>query len=408
MKKYFLFSLIILISGLSTTAQVGISATNTPPNASAMLDVSSTNKGVLIPRMNTAQKNAIPNKAEGLMVYDSDAKQFSYWTGTLWVNFGNSVSAGPGWSQTGADITNTNSGIVKINSATYPATNAIFGSNGNGISLQKDFPTIGFNQYRDASNQQRYIGNGYAMGLFVAPSSGTMIWNSNPSGFAGGLTSSETSLMALSTDGKLGIGVLTPEEKLTVSTLLNSYGILHTGSGISVGSFVSSVGGAFGTKTNHPFSLFANNSNAALTVKTNAEIEIANGMYSPSLGGLNMIPIGVISVSYRIDTDINLQNLVITNKAGNLALGTYDYINGDSSDDFSLLSVKLNLSLLTGYTSVVLIGTPNFDHFLHPYISGSSARYRFTSPNAFLDIQLASDDFVNCFVSGDYIIYGIK
>jgi sugar lactone lactonase YvrE len=114
MKKQIITMLIILFSGLSATAQVGISATNTPPNASAMLDVSSTNKGVLIPRMNTAQKNAIPNKAEGLMVYDSDAKQFSYWTGTLWVNFGNSVSAGIGWSQSGNDLSNTNAGNVGI------------------------------------------------------------------------------------------------------------------------------------------------------------------------------------------------------------------------------------------------------------------------------------------------------
>ena len=37
-------------------------------DASAMLDVKSTNKGMLVPRMTTAQRNAISNPATGLMI----------------------------------------------------------------------------------------------------------------------------------------------------------------------------------------------------------------------------------------------------------------------------------------------------------------------------------------------------
>jgi len=56
------------------------------PASSAMLDVKSTDKGMLIPRMTTAQRNAITSPAEGLFVYDTDEKIFYYYNGTEWVD----------------------------------------------------------------------------------------------------------------------------------------------------------------------------------------------------------------------------------------------------------------------------------------------------------------------------------
>ncbi len=51
-------------------AQIGI-GTNTP-NASAQLEISSTNKGLLPPRMNQNQRTAIASPANGLLVYQED------------------------------------------------------------------------------------------------------------------------------------------------------------------------------------------------------------------------------------------------------------------------------------------------------------------------------------------------
>jgi hypothetical protein len=51
---------------------VGINATGANPHPSAALDVDATNKGVLIPRLSAAQRIAIVNPANGLMVYDTD------------------------------------------------------------------------------------------------------------------------------------------------------------------------------------------------------------------------------------------------------------------------------------------------------------------------------------------------
>jgi len=54
---------------------------------SAVLQITSTTKGVLFPRLTTTQKNAIVSPAAGLQVYDTDLNQMSYYNGTTWVNF---------------------------------------------------------------------------------------------------------------------------------------------------------------------------------------------------------------------------------------------------------------------------------------------------------------------------------
>ncbi|WP_395627109.1 tail fiber domain-containing protein [Daejeonella sp.] len=80
-----LFTVISLLSLSSTFAQVGI-GTNSPA-ASAALEVTSNtnNKGILIPRITAAQKDAISNPAEGLMIYQTSAPAgFYYYTGIAW------------------------------------------------------------------------------------------------------------------------------------------------------------------------------------------------------------------------------------------------------------------------------------------------------------------------------------
>ncbi len=70
---------------LTSNAQVGIGTTN--PDASSMLDISSTNKGFLTPRMTTSERNAIATPADGLIVYDTSLKSFYHYNANtaLWV-----------------------------------------------------------------------------------------------------------------------------------------------------------------------------------------------------------------------------------------------------------------------------------------------------------------------------------
>lgn len=72
-------------------AQVGIGNTN--PATSSMLDITSTSKGFLAPRMTTLQRTAITSPANSLLVYDTDLKSFYYYdlTTTSWVKI-NSAS----------------------------------------------------------------------------------------------------------------------------------------------------------------------------------------------------------------------------------------------------------------------------------------------------------------------------
>lgn len=93
-KKIYLIT--ILLFTFAVNAQVGI-GTNTP-NANAALDVTSTNHGMLIPRMTQAQKLAIASPATGLLIYQTDnASGFWFYNGVAWMPF----SGGNSWNLLG-------------------------------------------------------------------------------------------------------------------------------------------------------------------------------------------------------------------------------------------------------------------------------------------------------------------
>ncbi len=84
MKKLTILLTVVLFTALSTMAQVAINTDGTDPGTSAMLDVKSTEKGILIPRMTTAQRTGISSPVQGLMVYDTDLDAFYFYDGTEW------------------------------------------------------------------------------------------------------------------------------------------------------------------------------------------------------------------------------------------------------------------------------------------------------------------------------------
>ncbi|NPA43504.1 MAG: hypothetical protein GXO27_05715 [Chlorobi bacterium] len=78
-----LFHFWLLTTGI-IRAQVAINSTGDNPDPSAMLDVSSADKGILIPRLD---RTAVSNPAEGLLVYDLNEQGFYFYNGTGWVRF---------------------------------------------------------------------------------------------------------------------------------------------------------------------------------------------------------------------------------------------------------------------------------------------------------------------------------
>lgn len=87
-------AIFIFISIIFTcNSQVGIGTTT--PDSSSILDIESTNQGILIPRLTTAQENTITSPAMGLLVYNTDLKNFRF-------NYGNTAT--PNWIRTSRNI----------------------------------------------------------------------------------------------------------------------------------------------------------------------------------------------------------------------------------------------------------------------------------------------------------------
>ena len=121
MLKRFLFLVILSFMLIPVFAQTGIGTTT--PHASAKLDVTSTDKGFLPPRMTSAQRTAIQNPASGLMVYQTDGTAGLYYYGNGgWIYIINSttnvlsvVNGGTGTTTstgTGSVVLNTNASLA--------------------------------------------------------------------------------------------------------------------------------------------------------------------------------------------------------------------------------------------------------------------------------------------------------
>jgi len=83
--------LLIFLNFSNAMAQLGVGAST--PDASSVLDVNSTSKGFLMPRMTNNQMNAISSPAEGLMVYNTDASGVYFFNGKNWCSREDQISA---------------------------------------------------------------------------------------------------------------------------------------------------------------------------------------------------------------------------------------------------------------------------------------------------------------------------
>jgi hypothetical protein len=105
MKKYFLpiflFTLLLLTCNFSFAQGVAVNTDGSTADPSAVLDVKSTAKGVLVPRMALSDRNLITSPAAGLLIYQTDNTPGFYY------NAGTPVT--PNWTllgATGAGFTN--------------------------------------------------------------------------------------------------------------------------------------------------------------------------------------------------------------------------------------------------------------------------------------------------------------
>lgn len=156
--------LTFIFIGISTHlfAQVGVNTTT--PDPSSILDISSTNKGVLTPRMTSTQRMNILNPANGLLVFDTNENAFYFYNTNTWVKLITEISNSDytGWADyvdnqyTSANPFDLAGGVeytLPNNAATtrdsqkpidvttfYDSSNStITGRNGDGINIVIEF-----------------------------------------------------------------------------------------------------------------------------------------------------------------------------------------------------------------------------------------------------------------------------
>lgn len=82
--KAFCLLIAVVSFSISAQAQMGVSNSGNNPDPSAMLDVESNSKGMLIPRMSSGDRTSILSPALGLMVFDTTTTSFWFYGGAGW------------------------------------------------------------------------------------------------------------------------------------------------------------------------------------------------------------------------------------------------------------------------------------------------------------------------------------
>jgi hypothetical protein len=113
----------------SNFSQVGIGTTT--PHASAELDVTSTSKGFLLPRMTTAQRDLISSPAAGLVIYNTTTSKAE-------VNVGSSVA--PIWQATSGALPIGTSGQTLRHDGTNWVANSTIINNGTNVGIGTTSP----------------------------------------------------------------------------------------------------------------------------------------------------------------------------------------------------------------------------------------------------------------------------
>lgn len=224
MKKISTLLLSALLACLFISAQQGV-AINTDgssPHASAMLEIKSTNRGLLIPRMTSGERGAIVSPALGLLVYETTTNAIWAFNGTIWIQLG----GGSQWATNGSNIYNTNSGNVGIGTSSPTSRLTVDGNmlvkNGN-IVIDDPFAGLFFKTENINKGYMQLRGANYDMKL------GTIALNTT-----GKLVFETQNIARITVEpgGNVGIGYTDPIVKLDVNGNIRAAGDLVLNEGL--------------------------------------------------------------------------------------------------------------------------------------------------------------------------------
>lgn len=227
MRIFFTLCTVLLATTVFSQQGVAINEDGTTPHASAMLDVKSTTRGLLSPRMTYAQRVAIAAPAKGLMVYQTDtylqlAAGLYIFDGSTWRRITQSGDPGSvqSWNVTDNDQYSAVNGNVGIGTST---PNDKLDVNGN-LRMTGNARLLKFETLVGGTGSGEFVSNKYAPGIHFIRSGGTLLGKmeyvdtadfSNFLRFHTGPTPSND--LTITTGHNIGIGTLDPQAKLHIS-----------------------------------------------------------------------------------------------------------------------------------------------------------------------------------------------
>ena len=220
MKKIYIL-LIISLLGENIIAQMGVNSDGSQPNASAQLDVKSTTKGFLMPRMTKAQMNAIVNPADGLQVTSTD--EIDGFQASVWTYFATDGGFGRMnqipinlYSWANSDVTNMNNNIYTLN----------VGKVGIGIST----PPYKLTVKTSSSSFGLVHSNGFVeMGTYVNTLGGVGSLGTHTNHRFGFFTNGSGEQITLLPSGKVGVNLIAPQADLHIKQRSEAYPVVNAG-----------------------------------------------------------------------------------------------------------------------------------------------------------------------------------
>ncbi|PSK91262.1 beta strand repeat-containing protein [Taibaiella chishuiensis] len=229
MKKYYLFAGLALLAASPAFAQTKIGAAGAP-DGSAMLEVTSgtgNNKGLLLPRMTTTQRNAITSPANGLMIYNTTTNQAQVNTGTpaapVWTI---ATATNSGWNLTGNTGTNPSTNFIgTIDSQSFVIrtdnTEQVRVTAAGKVGINNTNPLSPLSFESVIGSKISFFSSGTTNHYGIGVSSNQLNYHVNPGAthtfFAGGTNGDGTELMRIQSNGDVGIGTSAPAQTLHVA-----------------------------------------------------------------------------------------------------------------------------------------------------------------------------------------------
>ena len=392
------FLLLLLIVLNVSHSQVAINTTGFNANSSAMLDVESTTKGMLIPRMTTAQRTAISSPASGLLVYDNTTFSFWFYNGTAWTEL--VVGNATGWKLAGNSGIDTAINFVgttdnrdlkfrvnNIRTGTLASSGNVFFGFGTGVSSTTSILTNGIGAYALNSNTVGSNNNAIGSNALFSNTSGNannaigtqalylnttadlntalghQAMYANVSGYAN--TAVGAGSLSSNTTGhsNVAIGVDALSHNTATSNLIaigdsalfsNSNSIPSIGQyTIAIGSksLYNSTGGSVNTAIGHE-SLYSNTDGSGnigvgyftlhSNLTGNSNIAVGNSALMNNIGGQNNSASGTYSLIANVDGNDNTTNGTASaqhniNGSRNTAIGRYAMNANYSGNDNTVI-----------------------------------------------------------------------